>query len=503
VTDFNRALMEADHAVKRLILVSACVLTPLAALAEASTGIYCDAGSQQVVSYVCSPGTGLDASWVKQANGCFARTVKGSCAAFSDKSPVFDANQYGVLNSDVATAGIERLTHWKTRGKAEGRATSFGFNVREYLGAPTNADLAAAFGTDWSAAIGHYATNGIYEGRATRLPPAADTGANVYLYNPPFDPPSPRDGSLAYIVTRHGVGPMNRKLETRLDTSNITGIPNTWAVNGGNIVGLPQNLIDSEWGFTGVQQYAGQFGIGIDSRTVKASLDAFHRENKAAHPEQTGALIPVVAASRYEPDALRPWATGQGVRTALELRIPFAGGSAQAGSYGGSQVNTYYHLIDRTSGGERRGFYMGAAIFETRRGTLDAQYAYTRDACGAGCSGHDILNIPMRRLTKGVPNPFMSLSPASGEARYTTFADTAPYEYTVNAAQLQNVIATIKAEYKKRTGTDSPLSNDPADYWVENWNFNPEVFVGIDENGATSGDGWIGTGGRFISYGSY
>ena len=487
----------------RLILAVACVLTPLASLAQQSTGIYCDGGSQQVVSYVCRPGVGLDASWMNRGNGCFAREVKGACAAFADKSPVFDANQYGVLNGDVAKANVERLPHWKASGKAEGRPTSFGFNVREYVGAPTNADLLAAFGTDWPAAIRHYATNGIYEGRATRTPTAAGTGANVYIFNPPFDPPSPREGSLHYFVTRHGIGSLNQKLATHLDTSSITGIPNTWAANGGNLFGLPQNLIDSEWGFTGVQQYAGQFGIGIDSRTVKSSLDAFHRGNKAVHPEQTGALIPVVAASRYEPDALRPWATGQGVRTALELRIPFAGGSARTGSYAGSQINTYYHLIDRTSGGERRGFYMGAAIFETRRGTLDAPYAYTRDGCGAGCSGHDILNVPMRRATNGVPNPFMTLTPSSGEARYTTFPDTAPYEYTVNAVQLRHVIATIKAEYRKRTGAESPLSNDPTDYWVENWNFNPEVFVGTDASGNTSGDGWIGTGGRFISYGPY
>ncbi len=46
-------------------------------------------------------------------------------------------------------------------------------------------------------------------------------------------------------------------------------------------------------GFTGLQQYGGQFGIGIDSRTVKGALNAFGRANKASNPQVGMALQPI------------------------------------------------------------------------------------------------------------------------------------------------------------------------------------------------------------------
>ncbi|HSC66189.1 MAG TPA: M57 family metalloprotease [Cellvibrio sp.] len=87
-----------------------------------------------------------------------------------DDLPAFSADYYLRANGDVAAAfGKENYqaarNHWNNNGRSEGRMSSPGFHVREYL--DLNSDLKAAFGTNYVAAINHFKTYGITEGRQT------------------------------------------------------------------------------------------------------------------------------------------------------------------------------------------------------------------------------------------------------------------------------------------------------------------------------------------------
>lgn len=76
---------------------------------------------------------------------------------------VFNKDYYLQKNPDLVTAKVDPVAHWQSSGAKEGRNANASFSVREYL--ENYEDLRKAFGTNYIAAIEHYVTNGISEGR--------------------------------------------------------------------------------------------------------------------------------------------------------------------------------------------------------------------------------------------------------------------------------------------------------------------------------------------------
>jgi hypothetical protein len=82
-------------------------------------------------------------------------------------SRVFNWLFYLNNNADLMRAGYktpqQAMSHWKSNGIREGRQAAPGFHTRQYL--DLYPDLRAAFGSDYAAALNHYLTFGINEGR--------------------------------------------------------------------------------------------------------------------------------------------------------------------------------------------------------------------------------------------------------------------------------------------------------------------------------------------------
>jgi hypothetical protein len=451
---------------KSLIAGLLCLASTEAFALAGATGSYCDRDANIVESYQCNFQPGPD--WVRSPDGCFHKRGPKTCTAITSTNPVFDPNTYGVLNPDVANAGIDRLSHWQNNGQAEGRSGSFLYDPRGYLN--SNGDVGATFGTNWSLILKHYLEYGVYEGRSTLYAGTPDLPWPVYVgVNPP------KDGSYNFVVWRLGTE-ANPNLDTHLNTSDITGLPNAWT-RGPQIQGpQAQTLISTLWGFTGVQKYGDEFGIGIDSRAVMDTANYYSRINKAANPSQVYNILPVVLGRQLD-DVFKPksWVPGQnGVITSMTLRIPFAGGT----NGGGSQIVSYLQLRDTTTGQE---LFIGAVFFDTRA-DQDVPIRIGRDACGVGCSGNTIASVSLKQYSAYISVPIYGAQFTS-----TPFPETRAYEYRINPWNLQNILNEIPG----RT-----MSGNPADYELLSWGLNPEVFTPIDGAGNMTGDGWVAFSGK-------
>lgn len=319
--------------------------------------------------------------------------------------------------------------------------------------------------------------------------PAARTAARpdwtVYIWNRIAASPAPRDGRVHAAVIRSGEGATDNPLTIGPQAAVFTGLASG---RDGLAYGPGGQEFRPGWGFTGVQRVGDLFGIGIDSRPAKANLNAF---NRAAGTASAGALQTVVLARSLEMGAWTPWsAGGRGVRTAMELRMPHAGG-AQGG---GSQIVTYYELHDRRD--PSKFFYLGAALFDTRAGALSDLLVVHADRCDTGCTGKPILNVPLRRVS-----PYVTMLGRSAESSDgpRPFAQTRLYDF---AFTTENLARILKDAQRRSPGTTiSGYSADPADYDVTSWNLNPEVFYRTGPGGEAVSDGWIGLSGRLLATG--
>lgn len=76
----------------------------------------------------------------------------------------FYLTRYGDLAAAFGSNFPAAVDHWIAQGlPVEGRRAALAFDVQFYLA--TYADLRAAFGTNFTAAIDHWIVNGITEGR--------------------------------------------------------------------------------------------------------------------------------------------------------------------------------------------------------------------------------------------------------------------------------------------------------------------------------------------------
>lgn len=459
-------------------LASLLILVPGLAPAAGTTGTYCEVGTDRVVSTYCGadPGRG----YVDAGRGCYRRETGRACSDIEEASPVFDPGQYGTLNGDVAAAGVDPRAHWDQDGKEEGRTASPGFDVKEYLAA--NPDVAAAVGpTNYRAALDHYARNGLHERRPTRTTQVNEPNWTATIYNAPTVPAQPSDDRIFVQIGNSGAAPTNHPLETGLDTSVITGLPN---VKGMRLYGPDQTIIDGLTGFTGLQQYGGQFGIGIDSRTVKAAIDAFGRANRAGNPRVGYALQPITINRKLTLEG-RPWdGAHTGLRMAMLLRMPYAGSRNGGIPY----VNTYYFVRDTKS---KTGFYLGAGIYDPRPEMTNQDIYIAKDDCGAGCSGTNIYTVPIQR-----GSAFLTVAERSGTVRRAPWPGATLFDFTITARNLRALIARAK-----QAQPGYAISDDPADYMVEAWNFNPELALPMGGDGTTLGDAWLGMSGRILATG--
>ena len=314
---------------------------------------------------------------------------------------------------------------------------------------------------------------------------AARPDWTVYIWNRIAASPAPREGRYHAAVIRSGEGATDNPLAVGPGAAAFTGLasgPN------GVVFGPGGQAFRPGWGFTGVQRVGDLFGIGIDSRSAKANLNAF---NRAAGVVSTGALQTVVLARSLEMGAWRPWsAGGRGVRTAMALRMPHAGGTHG----GGAQIVTYYELHDRRD--PSKFFYLGAALYDTRPGALSDPLVVHADRCDTGCTGKPILNVPLRRAS-----PYVTLLGRSAESSDGPRAlpETRLYDFAFSAENVGRILGD--AQRRSPGTTISGYSPDPADYDVTSWNLNPEVFYQTGPQGEAVSDGWIGLSGRMIATG--
>jgi hypothetical protein len=453
---------------KSLITAIFCLAATGASAIYGSTGSYCDVGANTIDNYTC--GFQPDPGWVSSGDGCFHYRA-GQCSVKDSTNPVFDGNTYAVLNRDVDAAGVDRLWHWKNYGQAEGRSGSFLYDPHAYTNA--NPGLLEFYNSNWKSILEHYIYYGLWEGRTTLYAGTPDLSWPVFIgVNPP------KDGSYNFVSWRVGTE-SDPNIFTHLDTSYITGLPNAYQ-RGSQIKGTQaQRFISGAWGFTGVQKYGDEFGIGIDSRPVKDVANAYSRVNKQANPSVTYNTLPVVLSREFDPN-IRPrvWGAGQnGILTNYTLRLPFAGGT----NGGGSQLVSYYLIRDVTSGQQ---IYIGAMLFDTRPNMDGPAINIGRDNCGSGCSGNYIISAPL------TPNsPFLTSSGFSSPYTSTPFAETRAYEWRITPTNLQNILNQIPND-------GSNTSRNPANYEIMAWILNPEVFAPIDAAGNMVGDGWIGLSGK-------
>jgi alpha-tubulin suppressor-like RCC1 family protein len=106
---------------------------------------------------------------------------------FSSLDPdVFTWREYLRLHPDLPQTWDRPAaqSHWLSNGIAEGRVASYRFASVPYL--QLNSDLAAAFGSNYQAAMDHYIANGRKEGRTT-VPRADGGGQHTIVRSPQLD----------------------------------------------------------------------------------------------------------------------------------------------------------------------------------------------------------------------------------------------------------------------------------------------------------------------------
>ncbi|MBB2965183.1 hypothetical protein [Methylobacterium sp. R2-1] len=468
---------------KRLKLGLGLLALILPAAARASdTGTYCS--NNQLWSYICGAGQ-PDASWSPVDQYTCSSKMTGQCSDIPDRLSVFDYDQYGQLNGDVAAAGVDRLHHWRTWGKAEGRQSSRQFDVRAYL--RNNPDLQAAYGTNYQAALDHFRDYGYHEGRVTIDNPTPGPNMPVKAFNPDlgtqwFDPN--QVVNLRASIYRLGSGNWadhQINLDTKLDTSLITGLPNPYRLGAGaTIKGPPQDPVSGKTGFYGVQQYGDQWGVSIDTRAAKGLLNEYGRWVKANNKFDTGMGTIVLEKSM----SARPWRDGQVLKSSMSTRIPFAGGEGPSGPQdNGSHIVDYFFIRDVVGGGL---ITLGSLQFDTRESVQHFIYKNP-----PGSYTFQIYNIPLKR--RFADEGWVTIPSWSAEFTHQTHPETRHREYWYTRANMQKIIDDAIAH-----GFQG-LTNNPDNYEVIGYVYNPETFNNHNPaTGEMTGDSWIGISGRFF-----
>lgn len=212
-------------------------------------------------------------------------------------------------------------------------------------------------------------------------------------------------------------------------------------------------------GSTAVQAAGNTVGFLIDS----ASL--------ATPSTSPGTLFPIVAQYNFpEGSQFAPFAEpGKTLVYAMQAQIPYADAEGGCGLPGSAcaYATLYFDVEDVTTGLD---FWYGATLYDTRGtpnglGYLGESVMYDGDTQQAIIGG--VVN-----LSAAEGAMFTTALPTSSGFQSQTWTGDKAFQFAITRSNFLNAIRAVKSTFPQQYAN---LSDDPANYLVFHFNFNPEV----------------------------
>ena len=213
---------------------------------------------------------------------------------------------------------------------------------------------------------------------------------------------------------------------------------------------------NASYGSTAVQAEGGTIGLMIHTQSA---------ETATTNPATIFAIVPGANLNVYpfaNPDQLLIYS--------MELQVFGAYNQAPGIGYAGQ----YFFFADHTS---NKGFWYGNVVYDPR-GMQEAVMfdgAYNGDT--PGTSSPIILSVA------GLQNAQYSTALDGAGIQTSTWTGFKKFTFAISPANLKNAIAAVKRQYPNQY---SNLSDDPVNYYLTSFNFDPEI---AKVNG---GEGWLG-----------
>lgn len=212
-------------------------------------------------------------------------------------------------------------------------------------------------------------------------------------------------------------------------------------------------------GSTAVQAAGNTVGFLIDSASLTTPSTG------------SGTLFPIVAQYNF-PKArqFKPFAEpGKTLVYAMQAQVPYAKGEGNCGLTGSAcaYATLYFDIQDVTTGLE---FWYGATLFDTR-GTPNGLGFLGETINYDGNTQQAIIGAVVN-LSAAEGAMFTTALPTSKGFQSQTWTGYKPFQFAMTARNLRNAIHAVKSTFPQQYGA---LSDDPANYQVFHFNFNPEV----------------------------
>jgi len=212
-------------------------------------------------------------------------------------------------------------------------------------------------------------------------------------------------------------------------------------------------------GSTAVQAAGNTVGFLIDSASLTIPSTG------------SGTLFPIVAQENFPKSRLfRPFAErGKTLVYAMQAQIPYAKGEGTCGRAGSAcaYATMYFDIQDVTTGLD---FWYGATLFDTR-GTPNG-IGFLGETINYDGSTQQAIIGAVVNLSGAEGAMFTTALPTSAGFQSQTWPGYKAFQFAVTARNLRNAIQAVKTTFPQQYGN---LSNDPANYQVFHFNFNPEV----------------------------
>ncbi len=215
---------------------------------------------------------------------------------------------------------------------------------------------------------------------------------------------------------------------------------------------LHQMVVNPGWpGGTGVQTMGGRIGINIHSQSIA--------QNMAAR----GGLGTVVLGYNFKAaDRIKPFTRLQNkLRYFFEMKVPRSYVLGQ----GVTQVVAYFNFVDVV---HNQAIWYGFNAFDSRG------LAHLSTVGPESVMWDLGTNLPIVHSTFGYSHNFGTTDFGSQSFLWWTFGGFRPFSMTVSGSQLANAIRSIKLRYPALANR---LSDNPADYELRHFNFNPEIYT--------------------------
>ncbi len=185
----------------------------------------------------------------------------------------------------------------------------------------------------------------------------------------------------------------------------------------------------------------------------------------------SGTLFPIVAQHNF-PVAKQfvPFAEpGKTLVYAMQAQIPYARGEGECGLPGSAcaYATMYFDIQDVTTG---LNFWYGATLYDTR-GTPNG-LGHLGETVGYDGNTQQAIIGAVVNLSAAQGAKFTTALPTSRGFQSQTWAGYRPFQFAMTAHNLRNAVRAVKSAFQQQYGA---LSEDPRDYRVFHFNFNPEV----------------------------